>query len=223
MGGTNFVIGVISFILLTLLLPKHRWALRVTRVPCGVLVAAGVAQSYAAYRGFCCIVWGRRAMQIKPWEMDIDEEAVMEGKSSPEGSPTDQVSPSKDDIFPISEPPCAPASPAHLRPIALDSLRPPDASVAFPIFDEPPISVSELAAGSHVEIRALLSSHGQQNQGEAGHIPPKAFGGPERVIRDPRVFDYHTHIFREVFYVFLAGLVVTIPICISVPVAGLAH
>ena len=82
-GVVDFLVGVIIFIILTLLLSSHRFGLRATRLPSCVFIFFGVAQFYAGSRGFCNQVWGRSSNQVKPWELDDvgDEEAEVAGST----------------------------------------------------------------------------------------------------------------------------------------------
>jgi hypothetical protein len=73
------LIGIIIFLILTLLLSPRHFAFRAIRLPSTIFTFFGAAQMYSAYRGFCSQVWGRAAAQLKPWEMDEgDEEDFIE-------------------------------------------------------------------------------------------------------------------------------------------------
>ncbi|KAK8861497.1 hypothetical protein IAR55_002318 [Kwoniella newhampshirensis] len=80
-GFVDFMIGLIIYLLLTLLLPRHSIGLRAYRLLSTIFVCFGIMQAYSAYRGFCSQVWGRSHRQVRPWEMDDldDEETLVEG------------------------------------------------------------------------------------------------------------------------------------------------
>ncbi|TYJ59217.1 hypothetical protein B9479_000206 [Cryptococcus floricola] len=83
-GAVDFTIGLITFLLLTLLLPAHPFSLRAYRLFSTIFIACGAMQAYSAYRGFCSQVWKRSHRQVWPWEGGElrlgDEEAGLRGK-----------------------------------------------------------------------------------------------------------------------------------------------
>jgi len=89
-GAIDILIGVIIFLILTLLLSDRYFAYRATRLPSTIFVFFGAAQMYSAYRGFCSQVWGRASSQLRPWELDMgDEEDLVGSRSStPPSAPT---------------------------------------------------------------------------------------------------------------------------------------
>ncbi|EIW66607.1 hypothetical protein M231_01473 [Tremella mesenterica] len=79
-GTIDLSIGLLIYLLLTLLLPRHHFALRAIRLPSVIFVAFGCMQLYSSRRGFCTQVWGRSSRQVRPWELDDvehDNEATL--------------------------------------------------------------------------------------------------------------------------------------------------
>ncbi|WVQ78719.1 hypothetical protein IAT38_000806 [Cryptococcus sp. DSM 104549] len=91
-GFIDFLIGIIVFLILSLLLPRQPYAYRALRLFSIIFISFGVMQAYSAYRGFCTQVWGRSHRQVRPWEMDDlddDEEMRVGGEGEGDGDGTD--------------------------------------------------------------------------------------------------------------------------------------
>ena len=73
-GAADMLIGILIFLVLTLLLSRRHFAYRAIRLPSAIFIWFGSAQMYSAYRGFCSQVWGRVSSQLKPWELDMGDE-----------------------------------------------------------------------------------------------------------------------------------------------------
>ncbi|WVQ74581.1 hypothetical protein IAR50_004182 [Cryptococcus sp. DSM 104548] len=91
-GAIDFTIGLITFLLLTLLLPSHPFSLRAYRLISTIFIAFGAMQAYSAYRGFCSQVWKRSHRQVWPWEdgnrddpKSGDEEIGLRSRDMPMG------------------------------------------------------------------------------------------------------------------------------------------
>lgn len=114
-GTCDMLIGLIIYLVITLLVTNHRYALRATRLPSAVFVCFGAMQTYSAWRGFCQQVYGRNSRQVRPWEMDAyeDEEAAIRSEIAPsdeivtpvatpgEAVPTDEFK-LPDEVHPLS-------------------------------------------------------------------------------------------------------------------------
>lgn len=85
-GASDILIGVIIYVILTLLLSRHHLGLRAVRLPSTLFIWCGTAQVYSAYREFCQQVWGRNSNQVKPWE--LDEIGDVESAIQPAAAPT---------------------------------------------------------------------------------------------------------------------------------------
>jgi len=92
-GAIDFFIGVVLFLILTLLLSPHNYGFRAIRLPSAIFIFFGTAQYYSATRGFCNQVWGRSSNQVKPWRLDDldDEEADIGGTTGAGGLQTDSM------------------------------------------------------------------------------------------------------------------------------------
>jgi hypothetical protein len=85
-GVFDFLLGVVIYIILTLLLPTSNFGLRAIRLISTIFTSFGAMQIYSAWRGFCSQVWNRKSRQLRPWEMDdvVDEEVSVNGKEDME-------------------------------------------------------------------------------------------------------------------------------------------
>jgi hypothetical protein len=81
-GAFDFLLGLVIYLILTLLLPTTNFGFRAIRLPSTIFASFGIMQLYSAWRGFCSQVWKRSSRQIRPWEMDdvVDEEVSINGK-----------------------------------------------------------------------------------------------------------------------------------------------
>jgi hypothetical protein len=86
-GAIDFLLGLLIYLVLTLLLPTSNFGFRAIRLPSTIFAAFGCMQMYSAWRGFCSQVWKRSSRQIRPWEMDdvVDEEVSLNGKEDTNG------------------------------------------------------------------------------------------------------------------------------------------
>jgi hypothetical protein len=85
-GVFDFLLGVVIYIILTLLLPRNNFGFRAIRLISTIFTSFGAMQIYSAWRGFCSQVWNRKSRQLRPWEMDdvADEEVSVNGKEDME-------------------------------------------------------------------------------------------------------------------------------------------
>ncbi|CAE6522724.1 unnamed protein product [Rhizoctonia solani] len=165
--------------------PRSKRSIRLVSVPFAVL---GCMQIYSAWRGFCSQVFGRSARQLHTWEL-VD--------------PTD-AGVSLQTLVPI---PALPAKPPPLRSV-MDMVAGTNRHAAAPFTNLSSTSSLEMAdmstkAGAGVSSGpriTIIDVEPQTRAGRAAFRRPAVYG-PERVVEDPRVREYHRVVIRDMLWV----------------------
>ncbi|CEL63911.1 hypothetical protein RSOLAG1IB_05676 [Rhizoctonia solani AG-1 IB] len=179
--------------------PRSKRSIRLISVPFAVL---GCMQIYSAWRGFCSQVFGRSARQLHTWELVDPADAGVS--------------------FQVTNPiPALPPKPPPLRTV-LDMAAGTRMHDVAPFVNLPSTSSLEMVdmtgtARSPSGPRVIFTDPEPQNRGGRAAFRRPAVYGPERVVEDPRVREFHQSVIRDMLWVGFGwglawtGIVVGIP------------
>ncbi|CAE6497246.1 unnamed protein product [Rhizoctonia solani] len=184
--------------------PHSKRSIRLVSVPFAVL---GCMQIYSAWRGFCSQVFGRSARQLHTWELVDPLDAGVSFETS----------------TPI---PSLPAKPPPLRTV-LDMAAGANKHDIAPFADLPSTSsfeMTDMSARSRVNTpsgpRITMADPGSLNRGGRTAFRRPAVYGPERVVEDRRVRDYHRGVIRDMLWVGFGWGVAWTGILVGIPGRG---
>ncbi|QRW16586.1 regulator of G protein signaling domain protein [Rhizoctonia solani] len=182
--------------------PRSKRSIRLVSVPFAVL---GCMQIYSAWRGFCSQVFGRSARQLRAWELVDPADAGVS--------------------FQITDPvPSLPPKPPPLRTV-LDIAAGTKKHVVAPFVNLPSTSSLEMVSmtptiGSPSPSGPRIVFTDPEPRGRGGGraaFRRPAVYGPERVVEDPRIREFHQGVIRDMLWVGFGwglawtGIVVGIP------------
>ncbi|KAF8725070.1 G protein signaling domain, partial [Rhizoctonia solani] len=182
--------------------PRSKRSIRLVSVPFAVL---GCMQIYSAWRGFCSQVFGRSARQLRAWELVDPADAGVS--------------------FQITDPvPSLPPKPPPLRTV-LDMAAGTKKHVVAPFVNLPSTSSLEMVSmtptiGSPSPSGPRIVFTDPEPRGRGGGraaFRRPAVYGPERVVEDPRIREFHQGVIRDMLWVGFGwglawtGIVVGIP------------
>ncbi|PCH40785.1 hypothetical protein WOLCODRAFT_99298 [Wolfiporia cocos MD-104 SS10] len=213
MGFLDTLLGVALAIIFVTLVHGRAW--RLFAIPIAVI---GIMQVYSAWRGFCSQVWGRRSIQVRPWEMqEMDEEAmdhwarILDVKGT--GDKTDVQ---------MSERVARKENSDAIAPFAMDELlSPATAPTPQPVQQSGTRKICRLCPLNRLvpDGHASTSStvvHGWPTTDGNTHKRPTVFG-PEKAVLDPRIQAIHRRIMQEVLLVGFCSTLAFTALILAVP------
>ncbi|KIO25019.1 hypothetical protein M407DRAFT_8655 [Tulasnella calospora MUT 4182] len=200
---------------------------------------AGACQLYNAYIGFCSEVFGRGSTQLKSWELDDPEEVGVEWRETgarssssalKKGSGPAGGSGNAEEAFELQDPPMSKKKKQDLEAI-----------VPFDLDIVPSLSASSSGAGSRsnaVRLNdedsstaiildpATFDSPGPTHEvafvtpraksAKARYTRPPVFG-PERVVLDERIRQYHLDVLHDTFMVAIWYCLIYTAVVLAIP------
>ncbi|KAG8950938.1 hypothetical protein FRC04_007002 [Tulasnella sp. 424] len=199
---------------------------------------AGACQLYNAYIGFCSEVFGRGATQLKPWELDDPEEAGVEWRetgqpsTSKKGAGADDGSNARDEAFELQDPPTSKKKKQDLEAIApfdLDIVPSLSAASSGGGSRSDPIQLNDAAEDSSTAIildpntfnsprptHEVAFVNPKPRSSEARYTRPPVFG-PERVVLDERIRQYHLDVLHDTFMVAIWYCLIYTAVVLAIP------
>ncbi|KAG8989466.1 hypothetical protein FRB90_002236 [Tulasnella sp. 427] len=193
--------------------------MRAARLAGMPFATAGACQIYNAYVGFCSEVFGRGATQLKSWELDDPEEAGVEWRE------TGTHGQGPEEVFELQDPPSI-----RKRKQDLESIVPFDLDVV------PSLSVLPSAGGPHEDRSSAgiilspssVSFDSPKPTHEVAFVKPRPNSskvrytkppvlGPERVVLDERIRQYHFDVMHDTFMVGIWYCLIYTAVVLAIP------